>query len=106
MENSTKILIGVTALAALTTAIIVLSKKKKEKEKTSNVGGPKPGGHPGGHHSGGGYRPRFGYGDIYGGSYVFPYTPLYGYDQCTYADKNGAVIVAPCNSSMGWNRSW
>jgi len=105
MQNSTKILIGLTALAALTTAAIVLW-PKKDKEKKSNVGGPKPGGghHP--HPGGGGYRPRFGYGDIYGSSYVFPYTPLYGYDQCTYQDKNGAVIVAPCNSSMGWSRAW
>lgn len=95
MENSTKYLIGFTALAVVVTAAIVLSKKKGE--KTSNVAGPR---HGGGH----GGRPRVGIRNIYGGSYAFPYTPLYGYDQCTFADKNGAVIVAPCNSA--WSRSW
>ena len=93
MEKSTKILLTLTAVALLTT-IIVIRKKKKGEEK-SNVHG-----HPG-------YRPRVGMRNIYGGSYVFPYTPLYGYDQCTYKDKNGLVVVAPCAESMGWSRkSW
>lgn len=106
MEKSTKVLIGFVALAAVVTAIVVMKKKKPE-EKKSNVGGPHGGGHPGNPGRPPGYFPgRAGYRDIYGGSYVFPYTPLYGYDQCTYTDKNGLLVAAPCAQSMGWSRSW
>lgn len=105
MEKSTKIILTLTAVAMLT-AIIVIRKKKKDEEK-SNIGGPRPGGNPGrppGYIPG--RTPRFGTRDIYGASYIFPYTPLYGYDQCTYTDKNGLLVAAPCAQSMGWSRSW
>jgi hypothetical protein len=95
MEKSTKIILTLTAVAMLT-AIIVIRKRKKDEEKSNAHG------HYGG--GGGGHRPRGGIRNIYGGSYVFPYTPLYGYDQCTYTDKNGLLVAAPCRD--GWSRAW
>lgn len=124
MEKSTKILIAVSALA-LTTAYLLGRKAAKKRgyaetslgatifgvpkidgtgtasksvEEKSNAHGPRSGGHrPGG-------GPRVQIRNIYGGAYAFPYTPLYGYDQCTYTDKNGLLVSAPCYN--GWNRAW
>ena len=119
MEKSTKIIIAVSALAALTTAYLLGRKAAKKRgyaetslgatifgvpkidgtgtaqeEKSNAHGGPRHGGH----------RPRAGIRNIYGGAYAFPYTPIYGYDQCTYTDKNGLLVSAPCYNA--WNRPW
>lgn len=111
MEKSTKILLAASALALATAYLVGRNSAKKRGYANTTFGAtifgvPKKAeekANIGGRH-GGGHRPRVGIRNIYGGSYAFPYTPLYGYDQCSYVDKNGAVLVAPCN--QGWARAW